>query len=101
MARFDVHPTPGRATHGFVLEVQADLLSHLATRAVVPLLRREDASLPIRDLNPSFEINGESYVMLAQAIASVPVKELGATVASLKDRRDDITRALDILLAGF
>lgn len=37
MPRHDVHPMPGRA-EGYILDVQADLLSHLGTRIVVPLL---------------------------------------------------------------
>jgi toxin CcdB len=101
MARFDVYPTPGRDGRGYVLEVQADLLNHLRTRAVVPLLPRANAPPPIRDLNPVFEIGGEPHVMLTQAIASVPIKEFREAVTSLKDCRDDITRALDILLIGF
>jgi toxin CcdB len=101
MARFDVYPTPGRDGRGYVLEVQADLLDHLRTRAVVPLLPRANTPPPIRDLNPVFEIGGEPHVMLTQAIASVPVKELREAVTSLRDCRDDVTRALDILLIGF
>ena len=37
MARHDVHPMPGKG-HGYVLDVQAELLLHLGTRVVVPLL---------------------------------------------------------------
>ena len=36
MARFDVYANPGKA--GYVLDVQADLLSALNTRIVVPLM---------------------------------------------------------------
>ena len=82
------------------MDVQAVLLSHLRTRAVVPLLRQKEAPPPIRDLNPVFEIEGVPHVMLTQAIASVPVSEMREAVTSLSDHRDDITRALDILLTG-
>lgn len=101
MARLDVYPMPGRSGRGYVLDVQADLLNHLGTRAVVPLLPQAGAPPPIRDLNPIFEIGGEPHVMVTQAIASVPVKELGRAVASLDGRHDDVMRALDILLTGF
>jgi toxin CcdB len=101
MARLDVYPMPGKASRGYVLDVQADLLSHLSTRAVVPLLPEKDAPKPISDLNPSFHIGGALYVMVTQAIASIPVRELKRSVASLAQEHDRVIRALDILLVGF
>jgi toxin CcdB len=101
MARLDVHPMPGKGRDGYVLDVQADLLSHLATRTVVPLLSEDSAPKPIRELNPVFELLGKRYVMVTQAIASIPGRELKRSVASLTDHHDRITRALDILLLGF
>ncbi len=100
MPRLDLYrlPPPG---HGYVLDVQAGLLSQLGTRAVVPLLPAPAAPPPIQDLNPVFDIAGEPHVMLTQAIASVPLRELGAVVGSLDHRHDTVTRALDILLTGF
>lgn len=100
MARFDVHPTP-RGGRGYVVDVQAGLLEDLGTRVVAPLLSERAAPKLIRDLNPVFEIDGKPHVMVTQAIASVPTKELGRPVASLAGHRDEITRALDILLIGF
>lgn len=100
MPRFDVHPMPGRGGRGYVLNVQADLLSQLGTRAVVPLLLQTDAPPPIGDINPVFEIEGEAHVMLTQAIASVPAKELRQAITSLASYRGHVVRALDILLTG-
>ena len=100
MARFDVHQMPGRGV-GYVLDVQADLLSELATRVVVPLLPEDAAPKPLSDLNPAFEIDGMRHVMVTQAIASIPRRELTRQVCSLAADRDSITRALDVLLTGF
>jgi toxin CcdB len=100
MARHDVHPMPGEGD-GYVLDVQADLLSHLATRTVVPLLPEDAAPIPINDLKPVFDISGRRHVLVTQAIASIPCRELKPAVASLAEHRDGITRALDILLVGF
>ena len=45
MARLDVHPMPGKGD-GYLLDVQAELLAHLVTRVVVPLLPEDKASHP-------------------------------------------------------
>ena len=54
MARFDVHAYP--SGDGYLLDVQADLLDHLNTRVVVPLLAKATAPKPASRLNPVFEI---------------------------------------------
>lgn len=100
MPRLDVHPLPGRGS-GYVVDVQADLLSHLSTRTVVPLLPESAAPPPIRELNPVYEIRGARHVLVTQAIASIPGRELRRPVASLAGHHDSITRALDLLLVGY
>jgi len=40
-------------------------------------------------------------VIVTQAIASIPGRELKRSVALLNDQHDQITRALDTLLLGF
>jgi toxin CcdB len=99
MARFDVYPMPNNR-QGFVVDVQADLLDHLATRAVVPLLPLADIQTPIRDLNPILKIDGVPHVFAPQSIATVPVKVLGLAKMSLDREHVTLTRALDILLTG-
>ena len=101
MARLNVYPMPGKASEGYVLDVQANLLSHLTTRNVVPLLPEKHAPKPITDLNPTFRIGDAPYVMVTQAIATIPVRELKRPVASLVPEHDRVIRALDILLIGF
>ncbi len=100
MARLDVHPTP-RGGRGLVVDVQTRFLDRLATRAVIPKLPVELAPRPMKGLNPTFEIGGASYVLVMQAIVSVPAKELGQPVGSLDSRHDHVTRALDMLLLGY
>ena len=100
MPRLDVHPMPGKG-EGYVLDVQADLLSHLSTRTVVPLLPEAAAPKPINELNPVFEIKGRPHVLVTQAIASIPGRELKRVVTSLAAQHDSIVRALDILLIGY
>lgn len=100
MSRLDVHPMPGKGA-GYLLDVQAELLAHLTTRVVVPLLPAESAPKPISELNPVFEIKNRPHLLVTQAIASIPAHELKRAVGSLVEHHDQITRALDILLVGF
>ena len=100
MPRLDVHPMPGESA-GYVVDVQADLLAHLATRIVVPLIPEDAAPKPIGALNPVFAIRSRPHVLVTQAIASIPIRELRRSIGSLVEHHDRITRALDILLVGF
>jgi len=101
MPRFDIYPMPGEGGRGYILDVQADLLTQLVTRVVVPLLPLDDFNrLTIRDLNPILEINGVRHIMVTQAIATVPLKDLQSAIMSLADKHILLTRALDILLTG-
>ncbi|WP_235525185.1 MULTISPECIES: CcdB family protein [unclassified Sphingomonas] len=84
-----------------LLDCQSDLLSHLATRFVVPLLPVNALSPPVRRLNPEFRVEDATVVMYTQLAAAVPVRELGDRVASLADEQDRIVAAIDFLLSGF
>jgi toxin CcdB len=97
MARFDVFP--GARGRGYLLDCQADLLSALSTRAVVPLLPEEGLPRATR-LNPVFEIGGQSHVMSTQLIFAIPADRLTQRVANLADDHDIIMNALDMLLTG-
>jgi toxin CcdB len=70
MARFEVFANPGGA--GYVLDVQADVLSELNTRIVAPLLPLTQAPVPADRLNPVFEIGDAPHVMVTQFMAAVP-----------------------------
>lgn len=100
MARFDVHRAPGRAS-AFLLDVQSDLLDHLQTRIVIPLLAPDRVPPTMAELHPRFVVQGESFVLATQLLAAIPRRELGPAVANLAADRDTITRALDLLLTGF
>ena len=86
---------------GCLLDIQADLLSHLNTRVVVPLLPLSCAPQPARTLDPCFEIAEETRVMSTQFMAAVPANLLKNLLASLSGQRDDIIAALDLLMQGF
>lgn len=99
MARLDVYRNPQGP--GYLLDVQADLLSVLNTRMAVPLLPPAEAPKPAGRLNPVFEVDGETVVMVTQFMAAIPAAELRAPVASLLPVHTAVIDAIDMLLSGF
>jgi len=97
MAQFDVV----RLKSGeWVIDCQSDLLEGINTRFVIPLRALGDAPPAHPRLVPIFEVAGERRVMATHFAASVPVSELGETIASLSAQQYDIKNALDMLLTG-
>ncbi len=98
VAQFDVYRNG--FGEGLLLDCQSDLLSHLNTRLVAPLLPPDRMPQPLPRLNPLFDVDGETYMMVAQFAGAVELRELGKPVASLAEHDHAITGALDILLTG-
>jgi toxin CcdB len=104
MAQFDVHRNAdarSRATVPYVLDVQSDLLSDLATRAVVPLVIEKRFAKAASRLNPVLEIENARVVMSTAEIVGVPRRALGERIGSLAPQRDAIVAAIDLLVLGF
>lgn len=104
MPQFDVHRNPNAASKAaipYLLDVQSDLLSGLATRVVVPLIKATDFGPPAARLNPVFEIEGRRVVMSTGELAGIPRNNLGEIVESLDDARDELIAALDFVIQGF
>lgn len=98
MARFDVHRQ--RGSTGYLLDCQADILSHLNTRFVVPLLDPVATPPLLPRLHPCFTIDGRQLVMATHLASTVPLALLGEGVVSLADAAHRIMNALDMLLTG-
>ncbi len=96
--RFDVY----RSGDGedLVLDCQADALRDLHTRFVVPLLEPKNAPRPARRLNPTFEVEGRTVVMVTQFAGAIPSRELTTVVTSLIEHDMAINNALDLLIYG-
>jgi len=97
MARFDVHRIDGE----LYLDVQTNLLPSLGTRLVVPLVPTSFPIKAIRRLHPQVDVAGKRLVMATHLMVAVPERSLGAPVASLRDRYDDIVAAIDMIFLGF
>ena len=98
MARFDVYRI---ADSALVVDCQADLLSHLKTRLVVPLLSEADVMRPMKRLNPVVQIAGAALYFCVDLAAAVPLDQLRERVGSLAEDHDSLASALDMLLIGF
>lgn len=98
MARFDAL----RLRDGtLVLDCQADILSSLRTRFVVPLFPLTASRFVADRLNPLLDLPDGQYVMGTQGAGTIGVREIAGTVASLADAESRIMNALDMLLAGY
>lgn len=101
MAQFDVHVDRVGKLYPLLVDVQADLLSRLDTRVVVPLApRKKFSATPIKRLNPIVTIGGVEYVAVVQELAAIHLSELGEVKGSLASHRNDLIAALDLLLTG-
>lgn len=99
MARYDLYP--GIGGPGYLLDVQADLLEELSTRAVVPLVPHSGKVVLVRKLNPVFVVDGKQYAMFTHLIAAVPLARLREPRTNLLVHHDQIVAALDMLFQGF
>lgn len=84
----------------WVIDCQAELLTGINSRFVVPLLRLQDAPPPLPHLNPQFKIQGEDWLMVTQFAGAISVTEIEAVILSLAHEEYRIKNALDMLLTG-
>jgi toxin CcdB len=97
VSQFDVFRSRDK---NLVIDCQSELLRHLESRFVAPLMPLDRAPRPAGRLNPLFEIEGKELSMVTQFAGSIDSSELGAFVCSLEARRYEITGALDVLIGG-
>jgi toxin CcdB len=103
MARFDVYanPEPGERRHTpYLLDVQNDYISALASRVVIPLRRQAAFGPPAGDLNPVLSVEQDMVVLDTAALGAVPMALLKPPVANLRRDRETIQEALDALFGS-
>jgi len=99
LAKFDVHRL--RRGTGLVVDCQSNLNASLATRVVVPLVRRRLLPVPLSPrLNPVVTIGGEAFVVAVQALQTIATRDLAERVTSLIEHDRIIADALDALFFG-
>ena len=90
-----------RDVYPYVVDVQSDLLSSLATRMVVPLAVTSltAADLP-RRLCPVMSVKSQSLMLVPFEAAPLDKRLLKKKLASMQDRSHDIIAAMDAVLSG-
>ncbi len=105
MARFDIYSNAGRNKGNipYVVDVQSNVISGLATRIVIPL--RTLASSPALalppDLFPIIEVNGKKHFLDTPQMGAIPVVELQIKVGSAQFSQSDILTALDRVFGAY
>jgi toxin CcdB len=104
MRQFDVYTNPSKATrkaYPFIVDIQSNVISEIATRIVIPLGRKTHFSNEeMKGLTPTVTYEGEDLLLLIPQIASMPVKALRVSIGSLSHLRDEIIAALDFAITG-
>jgi len=101
VAQFDIYENINPKTNQeipFLLDIQNDILKNLQTRVVVPLVLNMQ---PANILNPQFEINNLTLTMSTAELAGISINNLGVTVCSVENKRDEIISAVDFMITGF
>lgn len=100
MARFDVYTYSAKVP--YVVDVQADLLSDLKTRVVVPLLPFSKAKQEYAErLKPVIKVKGKKFILMTTDIGTLHQSDLKNFVDNIEEQRDTVTQALDFLFQGF
>jgi toxin CcdB len=99
MARFDIYANPGKNQKNipYLVDVQSNVISGLASRIVIPLRTLSSFSginLPA-DLFPLIDVNGTSCILDTPQLGAIPLRELKAKVGSAKAQQAAIQVALD------
>ena len=102
--QYDVYDNPSprmRDRYPYVVDIQSDLLSSLATRMVAPLAVTALAAhdLP-RQLCPVIQVKGSHLMLVAFEAAPLDRRLLKTKVASVKHRASDIVGAMDAVISG-
>jgi toxin CcdB len=104
MAQFDVYTNPSKHTkkaYPYILDIQHELISDIATRMVVPLgdakqLRNEE----LKGLTPKVKFEDNNLLILIPQISSIPLNILKEPVGTLGHIRGEIIAAIDLAITG-
>ena len=82
-----------------VVILQNDVLDHLTTRVVAPLLPL-DENYRIDRVVPAVEIENIRYAVAMHLVATIPVRNLGTMVGTLDAHEVALKSAIDMVFSG-
>ena len=94
MARLDVRRLRTKGRVNFVVEIQSDCMREIPTVLVAPLVKVTQLA-PYGLINPIVEIDGEKLAIRLEQMAGIQADNLGSLVASIANREDEISVALN------
>ena len=97
-AQFDLYIAPDRK---LIVVLQSDQIDHLDTRIFAPCLPVLAGGIDFARLTPSFYHAERQYRVAVHLLGAARVGQLGTRVGSIAHLRDEITRAMDLLITGF
>lgn len=86
----------------YFIDVQADMLSHLNTRLVMPLTQKANSNSQVKALTPVITIEQMDYVILTTMITTTDVKNMKDedVVIDASHLRDQLVAAIDMMILG-
>lgn len=93
---------PDNASYPFFIVAQTGQLEDLNTRTIIPFVRWRPSLPGMTKINPTVQIDGEPYILMAQLIQTVFLYELDEEYihSHRPDLRDTIVSAVDFLITG-
>jgi toxin CcdB len=103
MAQFDVHKPLKGVDAGAVglVVLQGDLLEDWRGAIVAPLRSANQAGPLVRGLHVPVKFQNRNCVLHLEEMVAVPRHALGARVGELRQHRDAIIAALDLVFTGY
>ncbi|HEY3846408.1 MAG TPA: CcdB family protein [Acetobacteraceae bacterium] len=89
----------GRAIYPLLVDLQADIVGG-ESRIVAPLTTTAIVPNPPTRVLPRVMHDGQGYVVMMRLLGFLPARQLGSSIGSIAQHRDDISRALDWLFFG-
>lgn len=104
MSQFQLYKNANKTTqknYPYLLDIQSNLLSELRTTVVIPLMQiRLARGHAISKLNPEIRVKGDKFIVMAQSLAGIDRRALGALVCDLGQYRSELIAAIDFVLSG-
>jgi toxin CcdB len=100
--QFDIFANPDPASAEscpYFVVLQANMLSHLNTRIVAPLVSKKVIPLFER-LMPELKVGDRAYVVDVTNLGVIPTRALGRRLTSCESDGDKVKSAIDLVFLG-